>query len=607
MSDVAFTTEMGFVLALLALTIGLFVSERLRVDVTAVLVMVILGLSGLVPSRDLFSGFAPNAVISIIAVMIIGAALDMTGAMHRVAAWILARVGASERRVNALVSGSVGLISGFMQNIGAAALFMPVVSRIAAQTGMSVSRMMMPMGFAAILGGTLTLVGSGPLILLNDLMATSAQQLPDVDLRPFGLFDVTPVGLALLLVGIGYFVVAGRWVLPNVTPSSPQADTLRYVRETYGVQGDLFEATVPADALAVGQAIEALEASGDVFVLATRDAAQLRIAPGRDVPISGGETLALVGDPAAVRAFAEHYGLEGLRAGLTVFADALAASDAGIIEAVVKPGVDIIGKRVRDVAPRQTYGLSILAINRGAEVLREQLRDVVFQAGDILVLYSRWSDLPRFEASGNVVVLGTYPREQPRFDKLPYALAIFAVTLALVLFTSLQLSLALMTGAVGMVMAGVIRMDEAYKAVSWKTVFLLAALLPLGLAVERSGTAAWIAQQTLAVVGDIPGWTLILIIAVLATLFSLVMSNVGATVLLIPLAINIAVALQLDPRLAALTVALATSNAFVIPTHQVNALIMGPGGYGVRDFVRAGGIMTLLFLAVVTLALSLML
>lgn len=605
MTDVAFTTEMGFVLALLALTVGLFVSERLRVDVTAVLVMVILGLSGLVRGEALFAGFASNAVISIIAVMIIGAALDQTGVMQRVAAWILRRVGASERRVNALVAGSVGLISGFMQNIGAAALFMPVVTRIASRTGLSVSRLMMPMGFAAILGGTLTLVGSGPLILLNDLLATSAQQLPEADLRAFGLFDVTPVGLALLVVGIGYFVLAGRWVLPAVTPSSPQADTLRYVRETYGVQGDLYEASVPSDAAVVGERIEALEAPGDVFVLALRDASQLRIAPGRDVQVAAGQTLALVGEAGAVSRFAERHGLVGLRSGLEVFADALAASDAGIVEAVVKPGADVIGKRVREVAPRQRFGISILAINRGAEVLREQMRDVVFQAGDILVLYGRWSELPRLEASGGFVVLGDYPRQQPRFDAMPRALFFFAVALGLVIFTELQLSLALMTGAVGMVVSGVLRMDEAYRAVSWKTVFLLAALLPLGLAVETTGTAAWIAQQTLALVGDVPGWVLIGVIAVLATAFSLVMSNVGATVLLVPLAINLAVALEFDPRLAALTVALATSNAFVIPTHQVNALIMTPGGYAVRDFVRAGGIMTVLFLLVVTLMLAL--
>jgi len=605
MTDVTFTTEMGFVLALLALTVALFVSERLRVDVTAVLVMVVLGLSGLVAANELFGGFASNAVMSIIAVMIIGSGLDKTGVMNRVARFILRRVGDSERRVNAMVALSVGGISGFMQNIGAAALFVPVVTRIASHTGMAVSRLMMPMGFAAILGGTLTLVGSGPLILLNDLMATSAQQLPGTDLRPYGLFDVTPVGLSLLVAGVLYFVLAGRWVLPNVTARKPQSDTLRFVKETYGVEGDLFEAAVHEGSRAIGMRVEELEDTGSVFILAIRDASQLRVAPGRDVELQAGQTLALIGHRDDVDTFTERYGLAEQREGLEVFAEALAPSDAGIIEVVVRPGADVVGKRVREVAPRQTYGVNILAINRGDQVLREQLRDEPFQAGDILIVYSRWADLRRLEASGHVVVLGTYPREQPRFDKLPRALFFFALALTLVIFTDLQLSLALMTGAIGMVVSGVLQMDEAYRAVSWKTVFLLAALLPLGLAVERTGTAAWIAQQTLVVVGDVPAWTLILVIGALATVFSLVMSNVGATVLLVPLAINIAVAMQLDPRLAALTVALATSNAFIIPTHQVNALIMTPGGYGVRDFVRAGGIMTLVFLIVMTAVLVL--
>jgi di/tricarboxylate transporter len=326
----AFTAEMAFVLALLALTVTLFVTERLRVDVTAVVVMVILGLSGLVAGQELFAGFASNAVMSIIAVMIIGSGLERTGVMSRVAAFILRRVGSGERRITAVVSGSVGIVSGFMQNIGAAALYIPVVSRLATRTGLPVSRLMMPMGFAAILGGTVTLVGSSPLILLNDLMATSAEQLPGVDLRPFGLFDVTPVGLALLAAGVGYFVLFGRWVLPDVRKAEPQADTLRFVRQTYGVEGDLFETTAHKDSAAVGKRIEELEERGDVFVLATRDANQLRVAPGRDVTLQGGEILALIGERDAVRDFCERFQMDAPHEGLEVFADALAPSDAGV-------------------------------------------------------------------------------------------------------------------------------------------------------------------------------------------------------------------------------------------------------------------------------------
>jgi di/tricarboxylate transporter len=202
------------------------------------------------------------------------------------------------------------------------------------------------------------------------------------------------------------------------------------------------------------------------------------------------------------------------------------------------------------------------------------------------------------------VVVTDFPREDQRPEKLKYAAAFFALTLFLVIFTDIRLSAALMTGAVGMILSGVIKIEEAYRAIGWQSVFLLASLIPLGIAVENSGTAAWIAQEILFYLGDVPVWVLQVVIAIMSTLFTLVMSNVGATVLLVPLAINIAVGVGANPALFALTVALSTSNSFLIPTHQVNALIMGPGGYNVSDFIKAGSIMTIIFIVVVIFMLN---
>jgi di/tricarboxylate transporter len=204
-----------------------------------------------------------------------------------------------------------------------------------------------------------------------------------------------------------------------------------------------------------------------------------------------------------------------------------------------------------------------------------------------------------------VVVTTEYPREESRPHKVGWAGLFFAIALSMVLFTDIRLSVALLTGAIGMILSGVLSIDEAYEAVSWKTVFLLASLIPLGLAVESTGTAKWIADQTLSVVGDMPIWVIQASVAILSTFFTLVMSNVGATVLLVPLAVNIAIGAGADPAVFALTVAIATSNSFLIPTHQVNALIMGPGGYRVPDFLRAGGIMTILFLVVMMVMMTL--
>ena len=219
------TQDMILVLLVLSATIGLFVSELVRVDIAAILVMVAIGLLGLVPSRELFDGFASNAVISIIAVMILGAGLDRTGAMTVVSRWILKVGGKTVGRIVPLVSGTVGLISGVMQNVGATALFLPVMSRISARTEIPLSRLLMPMGTCAILGGTLTMVGSSPLILLNDLIENANETLPPgvPTMDTFHLFDVTPVGIVLLAAGILYFLVAGKFLLPKAKAKSTGA------------------------------------------------------------------------------------------------------------------------------------------------------------------------------------------------------------------------------------------------------------------------------------------------------------------------------------------------------------------------------------------------
>ncbi len=621
--QIAPSTEIAVVCAILLLTIYLFVFEVVRVDVAAISIMVLLGLTslvapyiglqtGLVDVDHLFDGFGSNAVISIVAIMIIGAGLDKTGVMSRVASNILRIGGASEGRIIPIVSATVGVISSFMQNVGAVALFLPVVSRISARSGVPMSRLLMPMGFCAILGGTLTMVGSSPLILLNDLILASNQAIPAAyTMDTWSLFSVTPIGIALLLAGIVTFAFAGRFVLPVVKDDrAKKADTMKYFQDVYGLDYGMFEIVVPTTSTLIGKTLQDVENPWSIRVIAVKTGNVSRVGPGslaRDVGFEAGTTLGILASSTALESFVKHFGLVR-RTQIRTFVEALSSATSGIAEIVIPPNSSLIGKSARDVWMRKIYGIALVALHRGGETIREGhgVRRTPFHAGDTLIVHTTWEALSRLKGNRDFVVVTTeYPHEELRPKKVRHAGFFFALALMLVLFTDLRLSVALLTGAMGMVLSGVLRMEEAYAAVSWKTVFLLASLIPLGLAVETSGTANWVAEAVIGLVGAMPIWVTQTALAALATVFTLIMSNIGATVLLVPLAVNIAIGVGADPAVFALTVALATSNSFLIPTHQVNALIMGPGGYYVRDFMRAGGVMTVLFLVVLIVMLNL--
>lgn len=604
------TTEMIAVLGILFFTIILFVSEVFRVDVVAVFIMVLIGLTslipgyeGLVPAASLFDGFSSNAVISIIAVMILGAGLDRTGVLNRLAGKILKFAGKTERRISMFVSATAGVISGFMQNIGAAALFLPVVDRISKRSGVTPSSLLMPMGYCAILGGTLTMVGSSPLILLNDLIENSNVRLPDhaAQLETFSLFSVTPIGVVLLIVGMIYFFFFGKRILPKGTSKALGTGAVTsYILDVYGITGQVYEMTVTNKSTIVGKTIGEMEDEGgyDERIIAIRTEGKVIVEPARNTEIVANCDIAVMGRYEQIAKAAELYKLK-LQDEIRVFQEAFNPTASGIAEVVVPPYSTAIGKTINDLGYRRNYHVTLLAMYRNEKPVRDHLIDIPIRAGDTLVVHSLWRDLQHFLDSLQLVAATDFPRENERPEKVVSALGIFAITLALVLFTDLRLSAALLTGALLMIVTKVISIEEAYKAIGWQSVFLLASLIPLGIAVETTGTALWIAQQFVLLLEGVPSVVFLLAFGILATVFTLVMSNVGATVLLVPIAINVAIEIGSNPSVFALTVALATSNSFLIPTHQVNALIQVPGGYRVIDFVRAGSFMTVLFLAVV--------
>ena len=579
-------------LEVLSLAIFLFVSELVRVDVVGILMMVLLPLIGLVDPAKAISGLSSNAVVSIIAVIIIGAGLDKTGIMNILANYILKVAGSSRTRITALISGTVAIISSFMQNIGAAALFLPAVLRISKRVNIPASQLLMPMGFCAILGGTLTLVGSSPLILLNDLIAIYG-------LEPFGLFSVTPIGAALVLGGILYFILLGRFILPKVETKEEGRLLPPQLAKFYREVCELYELSVPVDfkPQTIGQIDARKRFQVTIVAVHHRKKRKKSFAPHRDEVVEPSDDLAVIGCRDKVERFAQEMGFI-LKDELEEFAEDLSPTNAGAVEGVITPRSELVGRTLNEVHFRRRYEVNPVALVRKEKILYSGFSDLRLLPGDTLLMFGKWDKFAELKAK-NVFAFSTEIKgETMRPEKAKWALFWFGVALTLILVFNVKLSIALLTGALGMILTRVLSVDEAYQSVDWMTVFLLAGLLPLGIAFQETGTAQFVAETILSALGEISPMSFYLLVALLTSFFTLVVSNVGATVLLVPLSVDMAQEVGADPRLSALIVAVSASNTFIIPTHQVNALIMRPGGYRTIDYLRAGGGMTVLFILI---------
>ncbi len=599
----ALTTDMKLVLGLVGFTMVMFLFERIRADVVALVVLVLLGLTGLVAPEDIFSGFSSDAVINVIATMILGAGLDRTGALNRLAGWLLRRAHGVEQRLLLYTQAVAGLNSAIMQNTSVTALYLPIASRLSARTGVSMSRLLMPLTAAIIMGGGLTMVGNSPLILLNDLLVSANANLPSgaATLVPLKMFAPLPIGLVLLAACLLYFRFWGMKQLRDdsdkgVTPARTQS----YFANTYGIEGDVFELTVGADSPLVGMALgEAERLHGAPLLLALKTGNESRLSPPGDSRIWVGSVLGAMGPRQQVADFAQNQFLR-LSTRLREFGDLFNPSRAGISEAVIPPTSKFIGKSAGELRLRKQQGISLLAINRDKEVHNTDVREMKLRAGDMLVLHSIWTDLADAAKSRDFVVVTDYPKGEQRPHKFKIAMVIFAISMLLALSSRIPTSIALMTGVAGMLVTGVLKMDEAYAAISWKTVFLMACLIPLGWAMDSSGAAAWVAGHSIERLPQgMPAWSIELVLGLLTTAFSLVISHVGATIVMVPLAINLALAVGGNPTAFALIVALSASNNFITASNPSISMVTGPAGYTPRDMWRVGGPLTLAYTAII--------
>ena len=774
------TTDIILALTILGLAIILFITNRVRMDLVGLLVLGSLAISGLVSPDQALSGFSNPAVITVWAVLILSGGLARTGVASKLGKFLLKLSGDSDVKLLTIIMLTSGILSGFMNSIGVASLFLPVVIDIARRTNRPPSKLLIPLAYASLLGGLNTLIGTPPNILTSVALANAG-------LRPFQMFDFTPIGLAILASGTLYMVLAGRHLLPNKDITQELSRSILDVTDLYDFEERMAFIHLPENSSLDGKTLgesrfgSALElnvvtilraqhttlAPSPDFILRSGDRllveghldrlfeifgkdhqfldlrslpveniysaeiklAEAKITPGstligltlpqaafrhvykvmvlairrddvsyftdlEDIHFREGDILlvkgrqeeldalmddedlsisipddfsdyqlkdhlmmvrvprgsALVGNSLIASRLGDAFGLsvqgiirrnhtelmpspdEVLQAGDTLIIkgkqadlntiqglqDLLIETDSqpdlseldtdetGLIEAVLSPHSTLSGKAVRELDFRNKYGLTILAIWRGGRAYRSHLRDMKLRQGDALLLFGPRRRLQLFGAETDFLVLSEEAQPAPRINKAPIALGIMALVLFPVIFNWLPISISAVAGVTLMVLTGCLRMDEAYQLIEWKAVFLIAGMLPLGIALDQSGAAQLISNNLISLVGNSGPLLLTSALFLLATLGSQVMPNPAVAVLLAPIALSAATNLNISPYPLMMVVAVSSSAAFLSPVgHPANLLVMGPGGYRFSDYFKVGFPLTIIVWLVVVLLLPL--
>ena len=771
--------DIVIVFAITAFAVILFITERVRVDLVALLVMASLALTGILTPAEALSGFSSAAVVTVWAILILSAGLVRTGVAGSIGHRVLGLAGSSEIRLVLMIMLMVGLLSGFMNSIGVAALFLPVVIDISKRTKIPPSKLLMPLAFAALMGGLTTLIGTPTNILISEALRAA-------NLEPFGMFDYTPVGIFVLVAGIAFIVLFGRRLLPkrdisrqstrgvqadykdlyelqdrmvvvylpddsnlagktlgrsklgsilglNVvaiihdgqTKLAPSAETVLQTGDRLLLEGPLDQLTefhdkqhlviedkkIALDSLTSAEIhLVELELSEEsslinrslrqidfrnrfgLIVLAIRRGETSMRTNLEIIPLQAGDKLLVQGDQSHFDTFREQkdfifsppeekkvyqleerlmmvrlpedstlvgktltesrlgdaFGLgvmgiirmekthlmpnpdERLEAGDTLLVKGnqddlltveglqslqieselppelseLESAEVGLVEAVLSPHTTLVGKTLREIHFRVKYGLSVLAIWREGNAYYSNLGEMALRFGDALLLHGARERIQLLGSDQDFLVLTEEAQEAPRTNKALLAVLIMVIVLLPVIIGWAPIAIMVVVGVALMVLTGCLTMDEAYRAIEWKAVFLIAGMIPLGIAMQKTGAASFVANWMVDLLGDFGPMVVMAGLYILTSLASQVMPNPAVAVLLAPIALNTAGDLGVSPYPMAMTVAVAASAVFLSPVaHPSNLLVMGPGGYRFSDYIKVGLPLTLVVMVVVMIVL----
>ena len=579
------TAEIAWTLGVVAVTLVLFAIDRVRPDIIALGVLAALVLAGLLPIEDAFSGLGSETFVLILGLLVMTATLEKTGAVDIVGEFFLRFSGNGASRLVVLVMVTVSVLSAFMSNTGSTAFFLPVVIGLASQIKISRSKVLMPLAFASILSSSVTLISTSTNIVVSGMMT-------DLGLEPLGMFELTPVGIIILTAGLLYMSTVGLWLVPE----RPYEESLS---ADLSVKNYLTELLVAGDSPLCGKTLSEsqLGKKYDITVLRIMKQNKRFMVPNTNTILNEGDLLLVEGDRDEILKIEDETGLV-LKPRKEISKEELSSENVDLFEVILLPRSPLIARTLKQANFRQRFGLQVLGINRSGHTLRHKLSGVKLEVGDQLLLHGSRSSVRNLNR-GNVFRLLHVLRASQRDKKqIAASVSVFAGVLVLASLNIIPLSIAAIIGMILVFSLRLISPEEAYQMVDWRVLILIGSMLALGAAIQHTGTAAYLSGLIVrATAGFSPRW-LLGGFFLLTMLLSQPMSNQAASAVVIPIAVQTAFDLGLNPRTFAVMIAVGASTSFLTPLEPACMMVYGPGNYRFIDFVKVGSILSILIFAI---------
>jgi di/tricarboxylate transporter len=585
------TPSILLLLGLLAVALVLFTFEWVSADVVALGILLTLTLTGLVPADQAFAGFGSDTFIFLLGLLILTAALVRTGVVSIVGRALLRRTGENPRRLLITIMGAAAALSAFISNTASTAFFLPIVAGLAQRARVSPARLLLPLAFASILTSSVTLVSTSTNILVSGLMVQHGE-------RPMGMFELAPVGVPIAVAGIVYMLILGARLTPDRTAGEGNG--------SFGLRRYLTEVIILPESPLVGKTLAEshLGRDLDLTVMQVVREKQRHLAPRADLALDANDVLLVEGLRDEVLKIKDTAGID-IKADVKLADPDLAEADLSLVEAIVLPGSPLIGRTLKGFRLRERFGLQVLAIHRQPRTLHRKISQTSLRMGDVLLVQGRQPDIGALDASGVLRVLAPVNGARPNLRRAPRAVIIFVAVLAAASLNLLSLPVAMLLGVAAVFLTNCITPEEAYREVEWKALILIASMLALGVAMSHTGTAEFLAGRIVSAVGQAhPAWLLTAFFG-LTVLLTQPMSNQAAAAVVLPVAMQTAAQLGLNPRTFAMMIAVAASCSYMTPLEPSCLMVYGPGRYRFRDFLKVGTPLTLLIYLIAILLVPL--